>query len=275
MPGSDMDRWACLDDPGAVADAAERLDQFARIPSEQQAWARIIEWLAPVSGDTVLDVGAGCGDIGIQVARRVAPNGHVMATDLSPGLLAQAADRARRAGVTAGFATQGADARALPWAEDCYDRALCHWVLLHVDDPAAVIREVRRVVRPGGCAVFVEVDWATLTVHPGNPEFTDAVVAANVARQQDGRMGRKLAPLLRDCGFGEVTVAPIVDVETAPEAGGSWLDFLATRIPVAEAAGVDSHAMKQWWREIEHAARRERYFFSLTQFAVTAMVPHL
>lgn len=267
------DRWAWLDDPAAVAAAAERLDQFARIPSERDAWTQIIDMLSPVPGEQVLDVGAGCGDVSIQIARGVAPGGCVTASDLSPGLLAHARKRARDTGVSDCLVTRAADAQALPWDNDCFDRALCHWLLLHVDDPAAVLTEIRRVVRPGGHVVCVEVDWATMIVHPGDAGVTQQIVDANVARQRDGRMGRKLAPLLRECGFGEIRVAPIVDVETAPDAAGSWLDFLGTRLAVAEAAGVAPQALAQWWQEVRDAARRRHYFFSLTQFAVAATVP--
>lgn len=266
------DRWTRLVDEAAVAAAVERLDQFARIPSELTAWSRCIELLAPEPGDDVLDVGAGCGDNSIEIARRVAPDGWVTALDLSPGLLDHARARARQAGVGARFTTVAADAQALPWDNNCFDRVLCHWLLLHVASPTAVLSELHRVTRPGGRVVCVEVDWATMTVYPGDCSVTQQVVAANVARQHDGRMGRKLAPLLRDCGFGAVTVVPIVDVETAPQAGG-WLDFLATRITVAEAAGVSPMALAQWWQDVSHAARQGAYFFSLTQFAVAARVP--
>lgn len=267
------DRWTQLDDPEAVAAAAERLDQFARIPSEREAWSRVIELLDPLQGDDVLDVGAGSGDISVRIARRVAPHGTVTALDLSAGLLEHAQERARLAGLDFCFATESADARAMPWADDCFDRALCHWVLLHVDDPAAVLAELQRVVCPGGRVVCVEVDWGTMTVEPGDPRITQEVVAANIARQYDGRLGRELAPLLRDCGFDEVTVIAIEDVETAPDTAGSWLDFLTTRIAVAEQAGVSSQALMQWWQEISDAARQGHYSFSLTQFAVAARVP--
>lgn len=272
MPMSGDDRWARIHDPEAVAAAVERLEQFARMPSERAAWSRIIELLAPGRGDKALDVGAGRGDISIRIARRVAPDGLVAAVDLSPGLLGYARIRAREAGVDGCFTTVAADAHVLPWDDNCFDRALCHWVLLHVDDPAAVVSQLRRVVRPGGCVVCVEVDWATMTVYPGDASVTQAIVAANVARQRDGRMGRKLVSLLRDSGCRELTVVPIVDVETAPEAD-SWLAFLATRIAVAEAAGVSPEALAQWWRDVDRAAQQGRYFFSLTQFAVAASVP--
>lgn len=267
------DRWTQLDDPEAVAAAAQRLDQFARIPSEQAAWERIIELLAPQQGDDILDVGAGSGDISVRLARRVAPHGTLTAIDLSPGLLEHARERAREAGLDFCLGVKAADARALPCADNSFDRALCHWVLLHLDDPAAVLSELQRVVCPGGWIVCVEVDWATMTVEPGNPGITQEVVAANVARQVDGRMGNKLAPLVREHGFDEVTVVPIEDVETTPDSAGSWLDFLTTRIAVAEEAGVSSQALAQWWQEISDAARQGRYAFSLTQFAVAARVP--
>ncbi|MDN5865473.1 MAG: methyltransferase domain-containing protein [Gammaproteobacteria bacterium] len=266
------DRWARLEDDEAVRAAAERLDQFSSFPSEKLARERYLASLDPGPGDRVLEVGAGTGDISLDIARRVAPDGAVTALDPSAGLLRHAREHARRDGLEDRIETVVGDARALPWTEARFDRAFDHWVLLHVDSPAAVIEELKRVVRPGGRIVCVEVDWETLVVHPGDPRVTRRVVRANVERQLDGRMGRQLASLLRGCGFSDVEVVPIVDVESEAASPG-WLEFLETRIPVAEEAGVSRRALEKWWGGIRAAAARGDYFFSLTQFAVSASVP--
>lgn len=270
MRMSSDDRWTQLEDAEAVEAAAQRLDLLSGIPSERAARERFLGLLAAGPGDQVLDVGAGTGDITVDIARRVAPDGAVTALDPSAGLLGRARARARRQGLADQVDTVVGDARALPWPKDRFDRALCHWVLLHVHSPERVVGELRRVVRPGGWIVCVEVDWETLVIHPGDRVVTRQVVQANVERQLDGWMGRRLVSMLRDCGLVNVEVTPIVDVEGG---SGGWLDFLATRIPVAAEAGVPRALLETWWAEIREAASRGGYFFSLTQFAVVGMVP--
>jgi len=266
------DRWAELDDPEAVASAARRLQQLSNAPAERAARQRFLDLLAPGAGEHALDVGAGTGEISLDLLRRLQPGGTVTALDPARGLLEIAARQARNAGLDQALQLDTGDARALPYSDGQFDLALCHWVLLHVANPAEVLQEMIRVVRPGGRVMCVEVDWATLTIHPGDPDVTRRIVEANVERQVDGRMGRQLAPLFRRAGLADVRVEPIVDVDADGDTDG-WLALVESRLPIAVEAGAISHREAgQWWQEIEQAVRDREYFFSVTQFAVVGAV---
>jgi ubiquinone/menaquinone biosynthesis C-methylase UbiE len=96
-----------------------------------------------VRGREVLEVGCGTGLI---LARLQTIASRVAGVDLSPGMLEKA--RARGLPVTEGDATR------LPFPDASFDAAVCFKVLAHIQDPAAAIREMCRVVRPGGVVAY-------------------------------------------------------------------------------------------------------------------------
>src|SRR5262249_32303939 len=103
-----------------------------------------------VSGLDVLDYGCGHGMAAVVLARRGA---RVTAFDLSPRYVAEATARARANGVDVAFLQ--ADGEPLPFADGSFHRVWGTAVLHHLDLDAAA-RELRRVLRPGGIAVFCE-----------------------------------------------------------------------------------------------------------------------
>lgn len=263
------DRWSTLGDPEAVEDAAERLRQIGATASEQCAVQRWIGLLAPQDGERILDVGAGLGEVSMQIAKHVHPDGVVHAIDLSPGLVAHVEERSRQLGLNAVVRTGVGDARALPFGDAAFDAAFCRWLLLHLSDPERVIAEMCRVVRPRGRLLCVEADWETLAVHPGDPEVTRAIADANVRRQVDGRAGRKLVPLLCAAGLWNVAVSPFVTLDLS----GDWLPILESRLPVAADVGVPKHDLDTRWAAIVSAAGSGQYVMSFTQYGVTGTVP--
>ncbi len=269
MNTSRSDRWTALDTPQSAEQAADRLRQLSTPASEQDAREHWLGLLDPRRGERVVDIGAGIGDMTVPIAQRIRPGGVVHALDLSPGLLQHARHLAGQTGVLDAVVTDTGDAGALPYDDGTFDAALCRWVLLHLPVPQQALAEMRRVLRPGGRVLSVEVDWETLIVHPGDPEVTRRIVHANVERQVDGRTGRKLAPLLRAAGFAEVSVSPFVDVDLT----GDWLPFLHSRLAVAVQAGVPTDTLGRWMTAIESAARTGEYLFSFTQYGVQGTVP--
>jgi SAM-dependent methyltransferase len=133
--------------------------------------------LAP--GEHVLDVACGTGLVSFDAAHAVGSGGRVLGVDLSGRMVDAATRRAReqqRPNVS--FARMDAEALALPGA--AFDAALCALGLMYLPDPARALREMRRVLRPGGrlgLAVWGErlrCGWATLF------EIVDAEVRSEV-----------------------------------------------------------------------------------------------
>jgi ubiquinone/menaquinone biosynthesis C-methylase UbiE len=114
---------------------------------------RLIEALEPGSGERVLEIGPGTGHYTLPVASRVA---RLDAFDLQPEMLRSVERRALAEGVDTIVTRQG-DARSLPYEDESFDAVFMVTVLGEVPDVPAALSEVRRVLRPGGRAVFGEI----------------------------------------------------------------------------------------------------------------------
>ena len=139
------------------ASIARRYDTANEVLSlgVHRSWRRAAVQLSGARpGDRVLDCATGTGDLAIAFKRAVGPGGEVVGTDFCAEMLESAAPKATRAGVQIRF--EVADALALPFAHGSFDVASIAFGIRNVDDPVACLREMARVVRPGGRVVVLE-----------------------------------------------------------------------------------------------------------------------
>jgi ubiquinone/menaquinone biosynthesis C-methylase UbiE len=102
-------------------------------------------------GMNVLDLASGSGEPALTAAQVVGPDGHVAATDISSEMLLVAEENARSLGL-GNLTFRQMDAQELPFQDESFDAVTCRLGLMFFPDPRAALREVRRVLRPGGRA---------------------------------------------------------------------------------------------------------------------------
>ena len=137
-------------------------EQWQEAADAWNRWGSTLEsWLGPATeamldaagvrpGARVLDVAAGAGGQTLVAARRVGPDGHVVATDISPVILEYAAAAARDAGL-ANVETRELDGESLAGVEDAsFDAVISRVGLIYFPDQQGALAEMRRVLRPGG-----------------------------------------------------------------------------------------------------------------------------
>jgi len=108
-------------------------------------------------GGTALDVCTGTGDLALILARQVGPRGRVIGVDLSPAMLALARAKAQRKGLGEVLVLEQANALALPYPAGSFDVVSMGFALRNVIDIPAAVREMARVVRPGGRVLNLEL----------------------------------------------------------------------------------------------------------------------
>ena len=135
--------------------------QWEQAADAWHRWAPTLEaWLGPATelmldlaavtaGARVLDVAAGAGGQTLAAARRVGPGGHVLATDISPAILAYAKSEAERAGV-ANVAVREVDGENLDVETGSYDAVISRVGLIYFPDRMSALAGMRQALRPGG-----------------------------------------------------------------------------------------------------------------------------
>lgn len=123
-------------------------------------WRRsAVKYSGAQAGDAILDCATGTGDLALAFKRKVGPTGRVMGTDFCPEMLQSAPAKAAQAGLELEF--QVADAMALPFESNTFDVASIAFGIRNVDDPVVCLREMARVVKPGGRVVVLEFGQPT------------------------------------------------------------------------------------------------------------------
>jgi SAM-dependent methyltransferase len=222
--------------------AQQRARDLARRPAllsfsddlylDHETWVRpAFSRLGEVQSLRVLDYGCGHGMAAVVLARRGA---RVTAFDLSQGYLDEARQRARANRVAVEFVA--ADGQSLPFADAAFDRIWGHAVLHHLDVPVAA-RELYRVLRPGGVAVFCEpwgenrvLNWARARIpYPGKERTPEEAPL----RLRDLDALSQVFPIVELAGYQLLSmVRRVVRGRERLVAGLDWCDdLLLRRVP--------------------------------------------
>ena len=191
------------------------------------------------AGMDILDVGCGPGTITCDLARIVAP-GRVTGIDRAPEVLAQASDLARERGVDVRF--EEGDVYALAYGDATFDVVHAHQVLQHLADPVAALREMRRVLRPGGIVAVRDGDYSSFSWAPLDSHLDRwLAIYREVARRNGGEpdAGRFLKKWALEAGFTDVRAGSSTWTWADADTCAWWADLWADRItisPLAEQA---------------------------------------
>lgn len=183
------------------------------------------------AGATILDVGSGPGTITIDLAQRVAP-GVVTGLDYSADAVARAQENARQKGVENVKFVVG-DAYNLPFEDDSFDIVHTHQTLQHVGRPVDVLREMRRVVKPGGVVAAREVDWAGIIFYPELEALTRWQSLYDAVHRSNGgepNAGRRLKAWAYEAGFTDVSGYASVWGMSSDEDRGWWGETWSQRV---------------------------------------------
>ncbi|MFQ6171287.1 methyltransferase domain-containing protein [Oryzobacter sp. R7] len=245
------------------------------LQARQPAVVRLREWalarLAPEPGETVVDVGSGVGEVVVRLARAVGPTGRAVGVEPNPALRAIADERASAEGAASATFVDGV-AGDLPFDDGSVDAVTCERVLQHLDDPEGAVREMARVLRPGGRVVLLDSDWATSVMHPGDQDVVARYQAATWAGFANPFSGRRLRSQLRAAGFDvdpDIGSAALVLPDEALRGG-----MIGAGGPGAVASGaVTRDELDTLLADISAAVDSGEAFVSVTMFAAVGRKP--
>ena len=244
---------------GFTPEEQERLYRQARIVEQ-----RIHDRLPFQRSRRLLEVGCGVG-AQTEILLRHFPDLHVTGVDASEANLGQARKHLSSLSWAQGrYTLAQEDASRLSAGTDTYDSAFLCWILEHVAEPALVLSEVRRVLRPGSRVVVTEVLNSSFFVAPYSPNtlaYWSAFNERQIELGGDPFVGAKLGNLLQRVGYRDIQtqVRTIhLDNRTPGERAeflGFWTELLLSGAAnLLEAGKVSTETVEAMKAELEEVA---------------------
>jgi SAM-dependent methyltransferase len=258
-------------DDQTLAVVAERLEARGRHPFFARAIDDYMDHLALAGPESVIDLGCGTGVAARAIARRPEVEGTVTAIDISPHLVAAAKRLAAEEGLGGRIDFRVGDAHGLGLPEGGFDVVVMHTLVSHVADPAAVLAEGRRLLRPGtGRLVVFDGDYASLTLAtdaPDGGEATDRAVQRGMIAQP--RVMRSMPRLLAAAGLGLIWSRPYVvaDIGRADYCAPMIASF---RVLLPKVGAMSQAEADAFVDGLERASAENRFFGASNFYAYVA-----
>jgi ubiquinone/menaquinone biosynthesis C-methylase UbiE len=214
----------------------------------------------------LLDVGAGIGEVARGLVPLVGEDGEVVALDNSQTML----DAAQRDGHGGPVRYVLGDVRSLPYADGYFDGVRSERVLQHLDDPDAAIREMARVLRPGGRLCLVDTDWDSVVVDGSPDELPEVLDSVLKSFSLTTRMGRTLRRRLVAAGLTDAETTPVT-MATTSRAEASVITPIFSREALARMAQSGPvEASERLLKLADQAEADGTFLFALTIWVATA-----
>lgn len=270
MAARDPHRFVNELDEAALARLVDRLESRAKDAVFTRLFDKYAQALAFAPDTRTLEVGCGTGAMLRRLARREGFAGNALGIDHSPAFVAAA----KRFGADEGLADRVdfrvGDAHRLDVADATFDIVIAHTLVSHVSDPAAVVREMARVARPGGRVVVFDGDYASMTyAHPDHELGARMDAALVTASFNNPRIMRELPRLLPTLGLA--LESGWGDAVTEIGQGSYFRSFIETYAPYIAKAGLFApEAVDAWLAEQRDAMARGTFFAACNYYTFIA-----
>jgi SAM-dependent methyltransferase len=261
------DAWS---NPSAVSaeDAARMavfLEDRAACPDQILVNTALRDALAPRPGEHIVEVGCGSGALCRLVASGLLPGGELLGVDVAPEMVAAARTLA---GQQMHIRFEVGAGAALPAEDATYDAAFGARLLLHVADPAPIVVEMVRVVKPGGRVVLMDWDFETVTVTHPDRELTRRLLHWRCDHHGGNNWsGRRLLGYALAAGLRDLTVIPVTSVARDEAAALTGSMFRAAEV-AREGGAITPAEHDAWTGELKRQLTAGQLMASITYFIV-------
>lgn len=242
--------WETVDrsaDPSAFVSYLSRLDASAQM---RQYRREFLDRLPIREGERILDAGCGTGADTLELKARVGANGWVLGLDASRQMVRHARDIAGNRDTPAYAAGSICD---LPIATGSLDGLTCNRVLMHLRKPVQAVREMARVLKPGGWLGLFEPDWSKTRMHPDG-RASQAILATHCASFENGAVGSLLGTLVRAAGCEVVEDVERQEAVQDFEAIWPMLNLERSISAVGKSGILSQKDIQTWQEELASAA---------------------
>ena len=165
------------------------------------------------------------------------------------------------------------DAHALDFADNSFDAARVDRVLQHLEDPERAMREMLRVVRPGGRISVLEPDWESISLGGVDRQIARAVVRyKGDVSLAHGTIGREIRRLLVEAGCVDVMAQQGSLTFGSLELAERVMTLRRSLDGAVGEGWVEPAAAEAWWRRLEELDRTGRFFVAMSGIIASATV---
>lgn len=261
MVARDPHRFVNELDKSAIDRLIARLESRSKDAVFTRLFDKYAARIDPGPSGTVLEVGCGTGATARALARRDVFTGKVVGVDQSVHFIQAARQFALDEGISRKIEFHVGDAHSLDFPDGSFDAVFAHTLISHVTDPAAVLREMVRVLRPGGTLAIFDGDYASMTYGHPDHELGHRMDAALVtASFNNPRIMRDLPRMMP--GFGLKLQEAWGDAVVEVGSGSYFKSFVETYAPYITKAGLAPADTVDAWLAAQRQALADGTFFA-------------
>ena len=224
---------------------------------------RLTEICSVGSGHRVLDVGCGLGQEVQRLAKLVGPTGRVVGIDRSSAMVEEAIRRAKKVRLPVEFEID--DVHEMKHSDNSFDLSRTERTLMYVENPSQAIKEMARVVRPGGHVASYEFDYAGFFIDSDLEPLTRRVEKALLAGPPNPLIGRQLSYYYRKAGLDIEHIEPFTTTFNVEFVRNVYDAPLRQAV---ESGEISTEEIDAWWREQEDRSQAGTSFVAHSGFIV-------